>query len=140
MDAKLFRFHLGKIKKHKELKHIPIPKSVRALGEEIAKFKPEHWIIERVSFWMYAYDRTHKWTNKDWQYEITKSAWEQATKKREERKEARRAYAIKKHNKQIYTDNSNLTSWDEVSGEGPQKALEKLGLSSMDELFKDSSE
>lgn len=135
MDLKLFRFHLGKIKKHRELKHIQMPKSIREIGERLAPFKPEQWIIERTTFWMYAYDRKHKWTSKDWHYEINEAAWEKAKEKRKERAEERKQYAIKKDKQQRPPDYSNLTSWDEVSGQGPQKALEKLGFKTMEEAL-----
>lgn len=136
----MFRFHLGKIKNHKELKKTKMPIEIRKFGEELAKFKPEHWIIERVTFWMYAYDRSHKWTKKDWQYEINESAWEKAKEKRAERKEERREFAIKKANKpRPFVEDPNLTSWNEVSGKGPEKALKELGFKTMEEALKGSS-
>lgn len=137
MNNKMYTFHLGRIKAHKELKLTKMPKSVREFGANIATTKAEYWIINRVTFWMFAYDRTHQWTNKDFLYEINEKAWEKAKEKRKERREAKRAYALKQHNKpRPYMEAADLTSWEEVSGKGAQRALKELGFQTMEEALK----
>lgn len=130
----MYRFHLGKIKNHKELKHIRMPSNVRDFGYEIAKFKGEHWILQRVTFWMYAYDRSHKWTTKDFTYDITDEAYDKAKEKRKERAISRKEYATKKHNKPRPLPKVE-SGWEEVSGEGHKKALKELGFDTMEEAL-----
>lgn len=130
MDRKMYNRYISRIKHHKELKHSKIPWEILDYGYSIAKFKAEHWIIERIHFWMYAYDRTHKWCKQDFHYEINDKAYEKAKEKRGERAKNKQKRAIKWHNKpRPFIDNS---SWDGVSG--AEEALKKQGL--LDKLNK----
>lgn len=111
-----YNHELRRLKRVRRLKgNERLPKDVYNYGFELAKRNGQAWLHERVVFWIYAYDKTHKWTIKDWQYEINDAAWKKAKEKRKERREKRWKALVEKHNKPRPLPEIE-TSWEDCSG------------------------
>lgn len=91
-----------------------IPRDVYEFGWEIAKTKPEHWIVERVAFWMFAYDRHHKWCKQDFLYEVNDDAYSKAKVVKKERKIKGSKY-YKEKDRRVRPPVIELTPWDQCS-------------------------
>lgn len=106
-------------------KNSRLPRDVFEFGWEIAKTKPQSWIVARILFWLYAYDRDHKWTERDFTYEINDRAYELAKAKRRERRGSKKECAIKKRNQVRPFPNMRQTHWDECA-EPPKHLLDQF--------------
>ena len=104
---------ISRAKKFRGNNHLP--KQVYDYGWNIARIKGQEWISERVLFWLYAYDRGHKWTTKDFDYNVNERAYEIAKAKRKERREKAQKYALEKHNKPRPLPEIE-TSWEDCNG------------------------
>ena len=116
------------LRKSKSLKDVKIPEDVFEFGFEIAQLKPKSWIIERISFWVFAYNKRHKWTNRDFLYEINDKAYAKARAHRKETKAQAVEDDLQRFN-QPKPKQEPTTDWEDCS-EAPQalKDLsEKLG-------------
>lgn len=121
MDYRDFKWEFRRLRRSKSLRsNSKLPKEVFEFGWKIAQFKPQQWIVERILFWIFAYDKTHKWTKQDFLYEINDEAWAKARAKRKERKEARIEAAKAYHNKVRPFPKEKLTCWSECSGPPPE--------------------
>lgn len=119
-----YRNEIGRVVRDKRFRGNYLPKEVYDYGWNIARLKPQKWIVDRVLFWLYAYDKNHTWTKKDFDYCVDKKAYDLARQERKRRKESSREYFLKKHNKPRPLPKIE-TSWDDVSGP-PQDLLEGL--------------
>lgn len=130
MERDEYSGEIRKIGLDKNFRGSRLPKPVFDFGWEIAKFKPKSWIQERVKFWLYAYDKSHTWTQKDFMFEITDQAWEKAKEKRRERRQ--KALERPPKRTKVYDLPQGQNSWSECEG-SLERTLAKLGVSSLHE-------
>ena len=129
-----YKYEFMRLRRHRELRHnSKMPRDVFEFGWSVARNKPQSWLVNRMIFWMYAYDRKHIWVMQDFLYEVNDDAYEKAKEMRRRRKEGRRAYAIEKANR-TSPPPAQSTTWEECKG-GLQKALDRLGFNSIEEAI-----
>ena len=106
------------LRRSKNLKDVKLPEDVFEFGWSLAQFKPKEWIQERISFWISAYTKEHKWVNRDFLYEINDQAHEQAKAHRKRSKAQEAENALQKLSEPIPTEEPT-TDWEQCS-EAPQ--------------------
>lgn len=131
MERHEYLTEIKKIGLHKDFRGVRLPESVFNFGWEIAKLKPTSWIVERVRFWLFAYDRQHKWVNQDFLFEVNELAYRKARQNKRE-KLKNRAKSQEIHRPLLPPLKQNESSWADCSG-SLDRTLKRMGFSSLHE-------